>query len=87
MTAPVSASCAAASGARTGPWTGWPPSRLPRRVGAAGEEESLPVETTRHAFAYVFAGSGRFCQCVGPTAVPPRAWKWADRPVRAGDRR
>jgi hypothetical protein len=26
-----------------------------------GKRKTLPVATTRHAFAYVFAGSGRFC--------------------------
>src|SRR5580698_7555640 len=26
-----------------------------------GRKKSLPVETTRHAFAYVFAGGGKFC--------------------------
>jgi redox-sensitive bicupin YhaK (pirin superfamily) len=25
-----------------------------------GERKTLPVETTRHAFAYVFAGEGKF---------------------------
>lgn len=29
----------------------------------------LPVETTRHAFAYVFAGSGRFGNASGPLPV------------------
>jgi redox-sensitive bicupin YhaK (pirin superfamily) len=32
--------------------------------------KSLPVETTRHAFAYVFAGSGRFCGASDPLDVP-----------------
>ncbi|MFW6198281.1 MAG: pirin family protein [Acidobacteriota bacterium] len=31
---------------------------------------SIPVETTRHAFAYVFAGSGTFAGASGPRAVP-----------------
>ena len=26
-----------------------------------GRRKKLPVETTRHAFAYVFAGKGKFC--------------------------
>ena len=30
---------------------------------------TLPVETTRHAFAYVFAGSGKFGNASGPLAV------------------
>jgi redox-sensitive bicupin YhaK (pirin superfamily) len=31
--------------------------------------KALPVETTRHAFAYVFAGSGRFSDASGPMPV------------------
>jgi hypothetical protein len=27
-----------------------------------------PAYTTRHAFAYVFAGSGKFCNASGPLA-------------------
>ncbi len=37
---------------------------------APGRRKSLPVETMRHAFAYVFAGSGKFCNASGPLAVP-----------------
>ena len=33
----------------------------------------FPVETTRHAFAYVFAGAGKFCNASGPLAVPTEA--------------
>ncbi len=40
--------------------------------------KSLPVETTRHAFAYVFAGSGRFCNASEPLAVPTEGVGWAD---------
>jgi redox-sensitive bicupin YhaK (pirin superfamily) len=36
----------------------------------AGTRKTLPVETTRHAFAYVFEGSGKFCNASGPLAVP-----------------
>jgi redox-sensitive bicupin YhaK (pirin superfamily) len=36
----------------------------------AGRRRTLPVETTRQAFAYVFAGSGKFCNASGPLAVP-----------------
>jgi hypothetical protein len=39
---------------------------------------TLPVETTRHAFAYVFAGSGRFCNASEPLAVPTEGVGWAD---------
>ena len=35
-----------------------------------GRRKTLPVETTRHAFAYVFAGAGKFCDASGPLAVP-----------------
>jgi redox-sensitive bicupin YhaK (pirin superfamily) len=36
----------------------------------AGKRKTLPVETTRHAFAYVFEGSGKFSNASGPLAVP-----------------
>jgi redox-sensitive bicupin YhaK (pirin superfamily) len=34
-----------------------------------GQRKALPVETTRHAFAYVFAGSGRFANASSPREV------------------
>ncbi len=34
-----------------------------------GRRKTLPVETTRHAFAYVFAGSGKFGNASGPLPV------------------
>lgn len=34
-----------------------------------GKRRTLPVETTRHAFAYVFAGSGKFGNASGPGPV------------------
>ena len=34
-----------------------------------GRRKTLPVETTRHAFAYVFAGSGTFRDASGPRPV------------------
>jgi len=43
-----------------------------------GRRKSLPVETTRHAFAYVFAGSGKFCNASSPLAVPTESVGWAD---------
>ena len=48
----------------------------------------LPVETTRHAFAYVFAGSGKFCNASGPLAVPTESVGWRDTapPAEADDR-
>jgi len=35
-----------------------------------GKKKTLPVETTRQAFAYVFAGSGKFSNASGPQPVP-----------------
>jgi len=43
-----------------------------------GAKKTLPVETTRHAFAYVFAGAGKFCNTSGPLAVPTEGVGWAD---------
>jgi hypothetical protein len=34
-----------------------------------GHTKTLPVETTRHAFAYVFAGAGKFGNASGPLPV------------------
>lgn len=50
--------------------------------------KTLPVERTRHAFAYVFAGSGRFCNASEPLAVPTVAASWSETavPERIGDR-
>lgn len=44
----------------------------------AGTRAVLPVETTRHAFAYVFAGDGKFCNASGPLAVPTEPVSWLD---------
>ncbi len=44
----------------------------------AGKRKVLPVETTSQAFAYVFAGEGRFCNASEPLAVPTEAEGWAD---------
>ena len=41
-----------------------------------GKRKTLPVETTRHAFAYVFGGSGKFCNASGPLAVPTEGVGW-----------
>jgi redox-sensitive bicupin YhaK (pirin superfamily) len=43
-----------------------------------GKRKTIPVATTRHAFAYVFAGSGRFCNASGPLAVPTEGVGWSD---------
>jgi hypothetical protein len=53
-----------------------------------GQRKTLPVETTRHAFAYVFAGSGKFCNASEPLAVPTESVGWLDTtpPVAADNR-
>jgi redox-sensitive bicupin YhaK (pirin superfamily) len=53
-----------------------------------GRKKILPVETSRHAFAYVFAGSGKFCNASGPLAVPTEPVEWLDTkpPVEADNR-
>ena len=50
--------------------------------------KTLPVETTRHAFAYVFSGSGKFCNASGPLAVPTEPAGWSDtKPPTEADNR
>ncbi len=50
--------------------------------------KALPVEAGRHAFAYVFAGSGSFCDASGPLAVPTEPAGWHDTsPPREADNR
>jgi len=53
-----------------------------------GKRKTLPIETTRHAFAYVFAGSGNFCNASGPLAVPTESVGWLDTapPAQAENR-
>ena len=53
-----------------------------------GKRKTLPVETTRHAFAYVFAGSGKFCNASQPLAVPTEGVKWLETnpPTEADNR-
>ncbi len=53
-----------------------------------GKRRVLPVETTRHAFAYVFAGSGKFCNASAPLAVPTEGVKWLETtpPTEADNR-
>ncbi len=64
------ASSAASSGASGGPWKAWRRTRTTstsrfRRDG----KKRLKIETTRNAFAYVFAGSGTFRDSSDPRAV------------------
>jgi quercetin 2,3-dioxygenase len=53
-----------------------------------GIRKTLPVETRLQAFAYVFAGSGKFCNASGPLQVPTEGVGWADTapPVEAENR-
>jgi hypothetical protein len=43
-----------------------------------GRRKSLPVETTSHAFAYIFAGDAKFCNASDPLAVPTESANWLD---------
>ena len=54
----------------------------------AGTRKVLPVETTLNAFAYVFAGAGKFCNASEPLAVPTEAAQWDDTtpPAEADNR-
>jgi redox-sensitive bicupin YhaK (pirin superfamily) len=54
----------------------------------AGKRRVLPVEVSRHAFAYVFAGAGKFCNASGPLAVPTESVGWLDTnpPTEADNR-
>ncbi len=53
-----------------------------------GQRKRIAVETTRHAFAYVFAGSGTFRDASDPQAVLTEATDGSDRVTReaAGNR-
>lgn len=54
----------------------------------AGKQKSLPVDTRNNAFAYVFAGSGKFCNASGPLTVPTESVGWLDTapPVETDNR-
>ena len=43
-----------------------------------GKRAKLPVETSRHALAYVFGGHGKFCNASGPLSVPTESVGWLD---------
>ncbi|MSV28657.1 MAG: pirin family protein [Bryobacterales bacterium] len=43
-----------------------------------GRRKILPVETTRHAFAYVFGGSGKFSNASGPIEAKTEGVGWID---------
>jgi len=53
-----------------------------------GKRKTLPVETTRSAFAYVFAGAGKFCNASRPLEVPTEGVGWSDTtpPAQAENR-
>jgi redox-sensitive bicupin YhaK (pirin superfamily) len=50
--------------------------------------KTLPVETTRHAFAYVFGGGGTFCNASKPLGVPTEGAGWLEsEPPKHADNR
>ena len=53
-----------------------------------GKRKSLKVDTRNNAFAYVFAGSGKFCNASGPLSVPTESVGWLDTtpPTEADNR-
>jgi redox-sensitive bicupin YhaK (pirin superfamily) len=53
-----------------------------------GKRRSILVKTTHQAFAYVFAGHGKFCNASKPLAVPTESVGWGDTtpPVDAENR-
>jgi hypothetical protein len=53
-----------------------------------GHEKTLKVETTRHAFAYVFAGAGKFSNASDPLAVKTdRVGQMEHKPPTEADNR
>ena len=53
-----------------------------------GTRRTLPVATSRNAFAYVFAGDGAFGDAITPLAVPTEAERWDDaRPPATAENR
>jgi redox-sensitive bicupin YhaK (pirin superfamily) len=54
----------------------------------AGKRKTLRVDVTRHAFAYVFSGAGKFCNASEPLAVPTEPVGWSDTtpPTEADNR-
>lgn len=43
-----------------------------------GQRATLPVAVDHHVFAYVFAGSGKFCNVSEPLDVPTESLHWSD---------
>lgn len=53
-----------------------------------GVRRTFQVDTSRNAFAYVFAGDGTFCNASEPLAVPTEGVGWLeDRPTAVADNR
>jgi redox-sensitive bicupin YhaK (pirin superfamily) len=48
-----------------------------------GKRKALPVETSRHAFAYVFAGAGRFSNASAPLPPPQEGLQTPESRARA----
>ena len=53
-----------------------------------GKRKSIKIDTRNNAFAYVFAGSGKFSNASGPLSVPTESTGWLDTspPVDADNR-
>jgi hypothetical protein len=53
-----------------------------------GKRKTLPLDARRQAFAYVFAGAGKFCNASAPLSVPTEGVGWADTepPAEADNR-
>jgi len=53
-----------------------------------GLRKRLPVETTHHAFAYIFSGDAKFGNASDPLAVPTESANWLDTtpPAQAENR-
>lgn len=53
-----------------------------------GKRKSLPIDARNNAFAYVFAGSGKFCNASEPLSVPTESVGWLDTnpPIEADNR-
>jgi redox-sensitive bicupin YhaK (pirin superfamily) len=54
-----------------------------------GKRKTLPMDTRRQAFAYVFAGSGKFCNASEPLSVPTEGTQWLETtapPLEADNR-
>ena len=54
----------------------------------AGKRKTLEIDTRNNAFAYVFDGSGKFCNASEPLSVPTESVGWLDTnpPVEADNR-